>query len=263
MEPRICNACGTQYPVNKEPEICQICEDERQYVPEDSGQLWTTHRELLKEHSSRILQVKENVYEIKIVPHFAIGQRALLILSESGNVLWDCSPLLTEGVKAFIREKGGLDAIAFSHPHYYSNMSDWAQTFDCPIYIHQKDEQWIMDKSPYIKLWKGEEHTLWDGMRILNIGGHFPGSSILHVPFLSKIGTVFCGDTLFIAPSKKHISLIYSAPNRIPLPRREVKRIEKRIKNIPFDALYGFWSHQNLTENVKDILKKSISRYLA
>jgi glyoxylase-like metal-dependent hydrolase (beta-lactamase superfamily II) len=258
---RICTACGTQYPLHAVPEVCTICKDDRQYIPEQ-GQTWISHEELLSTRSVRIRELNSRVYELEITPHFAIGQRALLILSPQGNILWDCIALLDETAVDFIQSKGGLKAIAFSHPHYYSNMNDWAETFDCPVYIHQRDEQWIMDKGKHISLWDGAEQLLWEGMRIINIGGHFPGSSILHVPFLSKEGAVFTGDTLYVAPSKKHIAVMYSYPNKIPLPLAEVARIKARFEAIPFDTLYGFYSYQNLFEDVKQLMKESLERYL-
>jgi glyoxylase-like metal-dependent hydrolase (beta-lactamase superfamily II) len=262
MEPgKICNTCGTHYPSRIAVSICPICDDDRQYIP-DGGQTWTTHDQLLRTSSVRIMKINDKVYELEIKPVFAIGQRTFLILSDQGNILWDCIPLLNEAVIAFIKSKGGLKAIAFSHPHYYSNMNDWAEIFNCAIYIHQSDEQWIFDKGKHVTLWNGSEKSLWDGIRIINIGGHFPGSSVLHVPFLSRHGSVFCGDTLAIAPSKKHIAVMYSYPNRIPLPIQEVARIKKRFESITFDTLYGFYSDQNLSENVKEILKASMERYL-
>ena len=42
-----------------------------------------------------------------------------------------------------IERRGGLAAIAISHPHYYSGMADWAARFDCPVLLHADDEQWI------------------------------------------------------------------------------------------------------------------------
>jgi glyoxylase-like metal-dependent hydrolase (beta-lactamase superfamily II) len=257
---KICTTCGTHYPILTAPEVCAICEDDRQYVPE-GGQTWTTHDQLLKTNSVRILPLAARVYELEIKPVFAIGQRAFLILSDHGNVLWDCIPLLNEPAKAFINSHGGLKAIAFSHPHYYSNMNAWAETFNCPIYIHASDEQWVIDKGKHVNLWNGPEKVLWDGIRIIRIGGHFPGSSILHVPFLSREGSIFCGDTVAIAPSKKHIAVMYSYPNRIPLPLQEVKRIKARFESIPFDTMYGFYGDQNLSENVKEILRISMERY--
>jgi glyoxylase-like metal-dependent hydrolase (beta-lactamase superfamily II) len=231
----ICSTCGTTYLEDSAPEICTICLDERQWVP-PAGQSWTTPNELHNKHSIKLNRLEERLYEMEINPMFAIGQRALLVLSENGNVLWDCIPLLDEMTIEFIKSKGGLNAIAFSHPHFYSNMNEWAEIFDCPIYIHKNDEEHIMVRGKHIQLWEGDEINLWDGMRIICIGGHFAGSSILHVPFLSREGAIICGDTLFLSPSKKHFSAVYSSPNRIPLQLAEIKRIKKRFDSIPFDS---------------------------
>jgi len=259
---KICATCGTHYPSPGLYDICPICNDDRQYIPE-GGQRWTSTDELLSRYSVRTRLLRENVYELEITPSFAIGQRAFLILSPQGNILWDCIPLLNEPIIEFIRAHGGLRAIAFSHPHYYSNMHEWAGVFDCPIYIHQRDEQWMFQKAGRVDLWKGEEKELWDGMRLINVGGHFPGSSILHVPDLSQEGVVFSGDTMVIAPNKQHIAVMYSYPNRMPLPYSEVQRIKKQVDAIPFDELYSFMRDLNITKNVKEIFARSMERYLS
>ena len=257
LSKKICNACGTEYnSVEIKDNQCKICDDDRQYIPE-GGQTWTTHEELLKSRSVQIKCIYKNLYELRILPSFAIGQRAFLILSESGNILWDCIPLVDESTIAFINSKGGLKGIAISHPHYYSNMQTWATTFNCPVYIHEKDKEWA-PKNDVIKFWSGEEKDLWNGIKIINTGGHFPGACILHVSFLSEKGTVFCGDSLFISRSKRHIAIMYSYPNQIPVPVSEIKRISLLLKKYQFDSLYGAFSFQNLTCDVKDILEKSM-----
>lgn len=258
----ICSTCGTYFPAASVPELCTICNEDRQYIPE-GGQRWTKPEDLNSKHNIAINQLKENLYELEISPMFAIGQRALLVISESGNVLWDCIPMLDEATANFIKSKGGLKAIAFSHPHYYSNMNDWADVFDCPVYIHENDEPYIVQKGLHIKLWQGEELALSDGIKILLIGGHFDGSSILHVPFLSKDGSILCGDTLFLSPNKKHFSVMRSYPNKIPLPLSEIRRIKKRLESIPADTFYGYVKAQNLDADVKQIFEVSMERYLA
>jgi predicted nucleic acid-binding Zn-ribbon protein len=46
MKNQICTACGTQFPMDSvRLELCPICVDDRQYVPE-KGQGWTTLDEL-------------------------------------------------------------------------------------------------------------------------------------------------------------------------------------------------------------------------
>lgn len=257
----VCSACGTWYNFEGHPKVCKICDDERQYVPE-AGQLWTMPEVLIKKHSVKLNIIKSGLYEFEINPVFAIGQRALMVQSSRGNILWDCIPLLDEMTIEFIKAKGGLKAIAFSHPHFYSNMNDWARIFDCPIYIHENDSAHIAVKGPNIQLWNGDELELWDGMKLLLIGGHFAGSSILHVPFLSEQGTIICGDTLFLSPSKQHFSMHWSSPNRIPLPVSEMKRLRARFDEISFDSFYGYIKTQNLEVDVKKIFEASMKRYL-
>lgn len=257
----ICTTCGTQYQqmsaMNAE---CPICNDDRQYVPE-TGQGWTNLDELQNKYSLIAKKLNEHLYELIMAPSFAIGQRALLVLTPQGNILWDCIALLNEPTIEFINSKGGLKAIAFSHPHYFTTMNEWAETFNCPIYIHQKDEQWIFNKGEHVNLWTGTEKEFWDGIRLINIGGHFPGSSVLHVPFLSKGGAILCGDTFYISPSKKHAAVMYSYPNRIPLPVQEVQRIKKQIINIQFDTIHGFYDYQNIYSNAKHIIEHSLDKY--
>jgi glyoxylase-like metal-dependent hydrolase (beta-lactamase superfamily II) len=129
------------------------------------------------------------------------------------------------------------------------------------VYIHENDTMHIMVKGDHIKLWKGDEWQLWDGIRIMLIGGHFAGSSILHVPFLSTEGVILCGDTLFLSPNKKHFSVLWSYPNRMPLPLSEMKRIKERFRSISFDSFYGYIGSQNLNTGVKKIFEESMDRY--
>src|SRR3990172_206965 len=113
----ICATCGVQYTeTDSSPEHCIICEDERQYI-KHKGQRWTTLPEMQKSYHNRIEDVDPNVTGIGTVPGFAIGQRALLIQTPQGNVLWDCVSLLDDATLEAIRSRGGIAAIAVSHPH--------------------------------------------------------------------------------------------------------------------------------------------------
>src|ERR1700730_4477550 len=103
----ICSTCGTYYPVENVPELCTVCLDERQYIP-DTGQSWTMPVDLHRKFSMKINKLHDKLYELEINPMFAIGQRAMPVISEKGNVLWDCIPLLDEATIEFIQSKGGL-----------------------------------------------------------------------------------------------------------------------------------------------------------
>ena len=225
--------------------------------------MWTSLPELTRKHGVATNEVSSGLYELQMMPSFAIGQRALLVTTPQGNVLWDCIALLNDPTIAFIKSKGGLRAIAFSHPHYYTTMNEWAEVFNCPILIHQQDEPWIFNRGPHVRLWSGAEEPLWEGMKLLHVGGHFPGSSVLQVPFLSAAGAILCGDTFYISPSKKHIAVMYSYPNMIPLPLCEIARIKQLMQPIPFDTMYGFYSSQNVLGEAKTLLDISLAGYRA
>ena len=88
--PYLCVTCGTQFSETAEPPAhCPICEDERQYVNPD-GQKWTTLDELRSSHKNVIKQEEPDLYSINTEPKFGIGQRAFLIRTDKGNILWDC-----------------------------------------------------------------------------------------------------------------------------------------------------------------------------
>src|SRR5919108_3573765 len=118
MTSYICVTCGAQFAASEEPPPrCPVCEDPRQYVPE-SGQRWTTMAELRDGHVNRVAPELE-LTGIGTEPSFAIGQRALLVPFGERLLMWDCVTLLDEAAAEEVERRGGLEAIAISHPHYY------------------------------------------------------------------------------------------------------------------------------------------------
>src|SRR4051812_26930211 len=113
MEAYICRRCGVQYlPTAHPPERCPICEDERECVAWD-GQQWTTLAELQAEgRQNHFVEEESGLVSIDTRPAVAIGQRALLVRTPHGNVMWDCVSLVDEASIEQIRALGGLAAIA-------------------------------------------------------------------------------------------------------------------------------------------------------
>ncbi|KAM3478371.1 hypothetical protein MY8738_005970 [Beauveria namnaoensis] len=181
----VCVTCGTQFdfPYEERPLTCRMCNDPRQFVP-PSGQSWTTLARMRTSHRNEIKQdeVDGRIWSIFSSPQFAIGQRALLIETEAGNVLWDCISLLDADTIAFIKSRGGLRAIAISHPHFYSTHLEWAREFDCPVYHAEEDREWINreDEHGHRRLVSGLTLEILPRVNIVKLGGHFPGSCALH-----------------------------------------------------------------------------------
>ncbi len=126
--------------------------------------------------------VDGRIWSIFSSPQFAIGQRAVLIETEAGNVLWDCISLLDSDTIDFIKSRGGLKAIAISHPHFYSTHLEWAREFNCPVYLAEEDQAWINrdDEDGYRQFVSGPSLEILPGVNVIILGGHFPGSSALH-----------------------------------------------------------------------------------
>src|SRR4029079_9523883 len=104
----ICTTCGTQHAeTDLPPGKCAICEDERQYV-KATGQQWTTLEKLRLTNRNSIRWEEPNLIGIGVDPQFAIGQRALLVRTSHGNVLWDCVPLIDRALIEMIQALGGV-----------------------------------------------------------------------------------------------------------------------------------------------------------
>lgn len=97
-------------------------------------------------------------------------------------VLWDCITLIDDETVERVKRAGDLEAIAISHPHYYSCMVEWAHALDCPVYLHTADAEWIIRPDPAIELWDGETKELAHGLTLVRCGGHFAGGTVLHWP---------------------------------------------------------------------------------
>lgn len=265
----ICRACGTQYPdTEAPPPECPICEDPRQPVP-PSGQAWTTPEQLGRGHDATIRVLERDptgqplLVGIGSTPGFAIGQRALLLRSPQGNVLWDCIPLLDPTIRLAVESLGGIDVIAISHPHYYSTMVDWAHAFGARILLHEADREWVMRPDPAVEHWSGEKVVLPQGPALLRAGGHFAGGTVLHWPEgAGGRGALLTGDILTVLPDQRLVSFMYSYPMLLPLPEGEVRRLLTVIEPPAFDRIYGAWWDRVIPSGAKAAVAESGRRYL-
>ena len=264
MRSYICTTCGTQYPVEEQsPGACLICEDPRQYV-NPMGQSWTTSALLARTHANAFRLLEPDLFSITTTPGFAIGQRALLIRTPGGNVLWDCLSLLDPATEALVRALGGLAAIAVSHPHYYAAMVDWSVAFGCPIHLHADDRRWVMRPDQAIRFWQGETLPLASGLTLIRCGGHFAGGSVLHwADGAHGLGALLSGDILQVLPDRRHVSFMRSFPNLWPISAPAVERILAALEGFPFASIYGAFAEREITVDGKAALAASAERYLA
>jgi hypothetical protein len=269
MSCHICVTCGLQYAfTSSPPPNCLICEDERQYVGKN-GQEWTTQKEMLNKYENKIKCEEPGLFSIRTEPRFAIGQRAFLVQTPHGNILWDCVSLLDQNTIDCINRLGGIAAIAVSHPHFFSSMVDWSREFNnAPIYLHKDIENWVVRPDDCIHFWVGSTKDLFNGkLKLIHTGGHFEGSQVLYWPEgASQQGVVLSGDEPHVCMDPQQVSFMHSFPNYIPLNGRKVKRIMERLQLVDYGRLYGAFVSSGtdgvIREKAKQIVQRSGERYL-
>lgn len=260
----MCKACGVQFsPLVNLPPVCPICSDERQETVPKGGQQWVTHAQLKNElHMNKWTKYEPGLYALNTEPKVAIGQRAFLVQTTHGNILWDCISFLDEATIDIVKALGGLKAIAISHPHFYANNAQWSSAFgNVPVYIHEKDKKWAMWEHENVKFWSGETLPVLQGATLIQLGGHFPGAQVLHwAEGAGGKGALLTGDIL--AANRTSVSLMRSYPNFIPLSASHVHRVAKRLEPWGFERIYGGFWNAEIMEGAKARVEYCLQRYV-
>lgn len=261
----ICRTCGVQHAAGERPpERCAICDDERQYVGW-GGQAWTTLAELRAEGlRCQLRELEPGLVGIGTTPPFAIGQRALLVRTPAGNLLWDCPGYLDDETVGRVRALGGIGAIACSHPHFHGVMVEWSRAFGgAPIYVPRADSAWVLRPDPVVRWWEGRLAPL-PGVTVVQCGGHFEGSSVLlWRDGAEGRGVLLVGDTVTVVSDRRFVSFMRSYPNLIPLPASEVRRVAAAVAGLEFDRIYGGWWDRDVRQDAYQAVTRSAERYIA
>ncbi|GIW07199.1 MAG: hydrolase [Dehalococcoidia bacterium] len=261
----ICVTCGVQYPdSDAPPPRCIICDEERQYVGWN-GQQWTTLDAMRAAgYRNEIREEEPGLWSIQTTPAFAINQRAFLVQTPEGNLLWDCITLIDDETIEAVRRLGGIRAIGVSHPHYYATIVEWSEAFEsAPIYIHADDAEWVVHRSPGLCLFPEETQSLFGGITLVRLGGHFRGGLVAHWPAGAEgRGVVLCGDIIQVVMDRRWVSFMYSYPNIIPLSEAEVTRLVERIRPYRYDRLWGAFAGRQVLEDASGAVERSARRYI-
>jgi hypothetical protein len=260
----ICVACGMQFEETAAPpDRCLICEDARQFIGLD-GQQWTTFEDLRNRHQIQVQIQERSLTSFHIEPSFGIGQRAFLLQTPEGNILWDCLSIFDAATADHIRRRGGLRYICISHPHYYTSMVEWSREFgEVPILLHRDDAAWVQRSSLAIELWSGENKRLIGGVKVVRCGGHFPGATVLSWPAGAEgKGVLLTADTIQVAPDRQHVGFMWSYPNWLPLGPQAAKRVVAAVEPYTFDRIYGAFPKLTIVTGGKQVITKSLKRHL-
>ncbi len=255
----VCETCGVEHA--EAVGVCAICADERQWVPAD-GQKWTTLEELAD--SGRQVQIEElepDLYGLTVEPKVGIGQQTHLVRTPAGNLLWDPVGYVDDAAVTRVSELGEVAAIAASHPHMFGAQVEWSSRLGgVPVLVSEVDAEWVQRPDPAIKSWNGR-YEVGPGLILYQLGGHFPGSSVVHWPAgAAGKGVLLVSDTIHANPDRATVTFLRSYPNRIPLSPAVVRRITQALTEFRFDRLYDNFGRAIETDAAGAVLR-SADRY--
>ena len=257
----VCETCGVEHA--NAVGVCAICSDERQWVPAD-GQKWATLEELAEAgRRVRITQLEADLFGITVEPKVGIGQQTHLVRTRAGNFLWDPVGYLDDEAVNRVRELGEVTAIAASHPHMFGVQVEWSGALGgVPVLVSEADLDWVRRPDPAITTWSGR-YEVAPGLTLYQVGGHFPGSSVVHwTAGAGGKGVLLVSDTIHANPDRATVTFLRSYPNRIPLSPAVVERITRAVTELPFDRLYDNFG-RTIDTRATAAVRQSAERYTA
>ena len=234
----LCATCGVEA-AEPLPETCPICADERQWVPMH-GQIWTSTDEHVGDGMHiDVVELEPGAWALTSDPAVGIGQRSILVQTTEGNLLWDPLGTITDAAVEQVRELGGLAVVAASHPHMFGVQCAWADALDARVLVNRHDASWVQRQHDRIELWD-DQVDLLPGVRLLRLGGHFPGAAVVVWEAGSEgEGSLLAGDTMQPKPDRASVGFMRSYPNNIPLSAGVVRRLADRAAELRFRRVYG------------------------
>lgn len=255
----ICRTCGVET-TTPPPQLCPICEDDRQWIPA-SGQQWTTRADLESEgHRITTTEREPGLFAIRVEPKLGIGQTCYLACTESGNVLFDVPAYIDAEAVAAVRDLGGVAAITASHPHMFGTQLEWSAAFDeAPVFVCRADLEWVQRTGRAVCPYFHEAEPV-PGVRLRRTGGHFPGSAVAVWTGADGTGVMLSGDSIGPVARSGWVTFMRSFPNYLPLSATVVRRIAASVIDLDFDRMYGNFG-QSIGTGAHSSVQTSAERY--
>ena len=258
----ICATCAVETADSAAPpETCEICSDERQWVPE-SGQAWTTLAELAaRGTTTRWFEVEPGLYGITSDPGVGIAQQTMVVDTGDGVVVFDPIGYVDAAAIEHIRALGAVRAVAASHPHMYGCQTEWAAALDAPVVLNSHDAEWCRRKDRVT--WFDETYDLGPDVTLYRVGGHFRGQTVAEWRTgRSGAGVLLAGDAVTPNPDRRTVSFLRSYPNRLPLSGAVVRRIAGQLDGLHYERLYNNFGARVPTD-AKAVVNASAERHAA
>ena len=258
----ICATCGVETAdLAAAPAICEICSDERQWVPA-AGQAWTTLAELAAAGTTTSwFEVEPGLSGITARPTVGIGQQTMVVQTPAGVMVFDPLGYVDDAAVARVRSLGPVLAVVASHPHMYGCQTEWAAALDAPVVLNSHDREWCR-RTERVTFFD-ETHDLGPDLTLHRVGGHFRGQTVAEWRSGNGgRGVLLAGDAVWPNPDRRTVSFLRSYPNRLPLSGAVVQRIAAQLDGLSFDRLYNNFGAV-VPADAKAVIRLSADRHAA
>ena len=219
-------------------------------------------------HMNSFREYEPGVIGIGSQPAFAIGQRALLVRTPGGNVLWDCIATLDAATVTMIKGLGGIQAIAISHPHFYTTMGEWSARLRRRRSISTPPTKTgscsRIRRSNCGKATRSNSGTASRWFAAAAISRAAPCCIGKIVRKAARAGAVWSAPATF-SPSPPTASGFRScAAIRISFRCRRARSSisAQALEPFTFDVIYGHYFDRVIAKDAKPVLEKSVARYV-
>lgn len=254
----LCATCGVE--TTTAAGFCEICVDERQYLPSDGVQRWITiGEERLAGARIEVGELEPGLYGLDQVDGVGIGQRAKVIRTAHGGVMVDVPAYIDDAAIAAVEAIGGVKHIIATHPHMYGVQSLWAEAFGATVWISGPDAGWVRVPPTNTQTFT-EDVEIVPGVNASIPGGHFRGSTVVHFMGGDDAGVLLAGDAMVPTPDG-WATFLRSYPNRIPLSAAVVRRVAEHVTSrFAFERLYDNFTGVIRAE-ADNVITRSADRY--
>lgn len=129
-----------------------------------------------------------------------------------------------------------------------------------PVLVSEADADWVQRPDPAIKTWSGR-YEVAPGLTLHQLGGHFPGSSVVHwTAGAGGKGVLLISDTIQANPDRASVTFLRSYPNRIPLSPAVVERMTHAVTQLQFDRVYDNFGRP-IEADAAAVVARSADRY--
>ena len=129
------------------------------------------------------------------------------------------------------------------------------------MYVNEANLPFVARQDSAILPWSGRVEPL-PGVSLIQVGGHFPGSAVVHFTARDAKGVLLSSDTVFVNPDQASVSFMRSFPNHIPPSPAVVARVVSALDTLGYDRLYGNFTNA-IRRDGRAVVHRSAERHAA